>query len=631
METKNEKGLFPFSIMFIGIAWCLFQLYTAAFGVLPALQQRSIHLLFALVMIFLLFPFSVSNPINKDRFTVEKTLMVVLSLFATGYIAINHVEIWSLTGNLSIMQEIISFLIILLVLEATRRVVGWSLPIIAMIFIAYSYFGSYLPALFQHQGYTLSELFRHEVMGLEGIFGVALGVAATFVFLFILYAAILQVSGGGQIFIDLSTAVVGKIRGGPAKISVIASCLFGSISGSAVANTAGTGAFTIPLMKKTGYSKRFAASVEAVSSTGGQFMPPVMGSAAFLIAEVLSIPFWQVALGALIPGVLYYVAVFIMVDIEAVKNGIKGMEPKDIPSLRETFRKGWHLMLSPLTLVFLLLYLQWSPMKAAFWAIVITIISTFVNKNNRMTISQLFSSMKKGAVGSLETTIACACVGIVIGVINQTGLGFSISSILITLAGENLFLLLLLTMVVSLILGMGLPTVAAYLVLSVMVAPALVNLGVNPLAAHLFIFYFGIISAITPPVALASIVAAGIAEEKPLVTSLTSLKLGIPGFLLPFMFVLGPELILEGTAINIIISVITALFGIYSLAVAIQKYHIRPMRLWESLIFGISAVGLLYPGWLTDLVGISVIVFMSLYLWKTKNKVVSSINKSLAV
>lgn len=621
MEVTNEqKKILPMVILIISVVWVTFQLYTAAFGVLPALQQRAIHLLFALTMIFLMNPFSTKKGSKKEKITFEKIIMVTLSVFAVGYITINHIEIWSQTGSLSFLQEIVSFLIILLVLEGARRVIGWSLPIISLIFIAYSYFGNYLPPLFQHQGYTFSELFRHEVMGLEGIFGIALGVAATFVFLFIYYAAILQESGGGKVFIDLSTSLVGRIRGGPAKISVIASGLFGSISGSAVANTAGTGSFTIPLMKKTGYSKRFAASVEAVSSTGGQFMPPVMGSAAFLIAEVLSIPFWQVALGALIPGILYYVAVFIMVDIEAVKHDIKGIDAKDIPSFKETLKKGWHLMLSPLALVFLLLYLQWSPMKAAFGAIVITLLSTFINKNNRMSVSQFFMSMKKGAVGSLETTIACACVGIVIGVINQTGLGFSISSILITLAGDNLILLLLLTMVVSLILGMGLPTVAAYLVLSVMVAPALVNLGVYPLAAHLFIFYFGIISAITPPVALASIVAAGIAEEKPLATSLSSLKLGLPGFLLPFMFVLGPELVLEGTTIGIVTSVITAILGIYLLAIAIQKYFIRHLKIWESTIFGLTSLTLLYPGITTDIIGISITLIFSLYIWKTKEK-----------
>src|SRR5699024_9945516 len=365
-----------------------------------------------------------------------------------------------------------------------------------------------------------------------------------------------------------------KIGGGPAKISVVASSLFGSISGSAVANTAGTGSFTSPLMKKTGYRKRFAASVEAVSSTGGQFMPPVMGSAAFLIAEVLAIPFWQVAIGAIIPGVLYYVAIFFMVDIEAVKHDISGMNKKDIPSFKDTLKQGWHLLLSPVVLIYLLLYLQWSPMKSAFVAIIVTIVSTFINKNNRLTIKQFLSSMKKGAIGALETTIACACIGIVIGVINLTGLGFSISSILIAVAGNKLIALLLLTMVASLILGMGLPTVAAYLVLSVMVAPALVDFGVYPLAAHLFIFYFGIISAITPPVALASIVAAGIADSRTLPTSMTSLKLGLPGFLIPFMFVLGPELVLNGSAQDIILSVLTSLIGIYALATSVQRYFI---------------------------------------------------------
>lgn len=621
---KKNTSFYSGLILTIAVIWCLFQFYTAALGVLPALQQRSIHLIFALVIIFLLYSFSKKG--IEERISIEKLVFVGLSLFSVGYIAINHVEIWSQTGQLNSVQEFVSFLIIILIFEGTRRSIGWSLPIIGLTFLGYARFGNYLPGLFNHQGYSFAEIFRHEVMGLEGIFGIALGVAATFVFLFIYYAALLQESGGGDTFIKLATSLVGRIRGGPAKISVIASSLFGSISGSAVANTAGTGAFTIPLMKRTGYNKRFAAAVEAVSSTGGQFMPPVMGSAAFLIAEVLAIPFWQVAIGAIIPGILYYAAVFFMVDIEAVKNDIKGMEKNEIPSFFKTLKEGWHLLLSPLVLVFLLLYLQWSPMKAAFYAIVVTIVATFINFNNRLTFKQFLSSMKKGAIGSLETTIACASVGIVIGVINLTGLGFSISSILIAIAGNKLIVLLLLTMIASLILGMGLPTVAAYLVLSVMVAPALESFGVYPLAAHLFIFYFGIISAITPPVALASIVAAGIAKSKTLPTSMTSLKLGLPGFLIPYMFVLGPELVLEGAVGNIVVSVITALIGIYALSIAVQKFFVRHLHLWESIIMGAASLSLLYPGIMTDVVGIVVIIGLGLYIWKTQKKVVTKEN-----
>lgn len=622
----ENKKIISLSVLVVAIIWCLFQLYTAAFGVLPALLQRSVHLMFALILIFLVYPFSPKK--EKELFSTEKLLFIILSIAAVGYIASNHISIWSQTSSLTTVQEITSFMIIILILEASRRAIGLALPLIALLSIVYAYFGNLLPPLFQHRGFGLDEIFRHSVMGLEGIFGIALGVAATFVFLFIFYAAILQVSGGGQFFIDLASSLVGRIRGGPAKIAVIASAFFGSISGSAVANTAGTGAFTIPLMKSTGYKKRFAGAVEAVSSTGGQFMPPIMGTAAFLIAEVLAIPFWQVALGALIPGILYYIAVFCMVDLEAAKQNIKGLDEKEIPSFRKTLKKGWHLLLSPLILIYLLLVLQWSPMSAAFWAIIATFVSTLINKHNRVSLSQVLLSMRKGSIGALETTIACACIGIVIGIINQTGLGFSLSSILISLAGESLILLLILTMVASIILGMGLPTVAAYLVLSVMVAPALVNMGVFPLAAHLFIFYFGIISAITPPVALASIVAAGIAKEKPLPTSITALRLGVPGFLIPYMFVFGPELILEGTTAEIIISTITAIAGVFALAIGAQTYFMRKLKVWESILFiGISLM-LLYPELLTDIVGITIFLILLIFIYKTKDTMNVQNNKT---
>ena len=575
--------------------------------------------MFALLVLFMIYPFS-NNKLLKNKFTLGKLFFCLISAWAISYIAINHVELWTQTSGITTYQTIIGFIVLFLVLESTRRVTGWALPIISICFLIYSYFGNLFPGLLQHKGYSLVEIIRYQAMGLEGIFGVALGVASTFVFLFIFYAAVLQVSGGGEIFIDLAKGLVGKVRGGPAKIAILASCMFGSISGSAVANVAGTGAFTIPLMKRTGYSARFAGAVEAVASSGGQLMPPIMGSAAFLIAEVLQIPFWEVAIAAFVPAILYYAAVFFMVDLEAAKNGIRGLSSSEIPSKRETLAKGWHLLLSPLVLVYLLLFLQWSPMKSAFFAILVTVLSTFINPKNRLTLKKIVECMRIGSIGAIETTAACACVGIVVGVIMQTGMGFKLSSVLVSVADGNLLLLLLLTMIVSLILGMGLPTVAAYLVLGVMVAPTLISIGVNPLAAHLFIFYFGIISAITPPVALASLVAAGISGDKPFGTSLVSLRLGLSAFILPFMFVYGPTLLLQGEVIDIVVSIVTALIGIYALSIGLQRYFIRNLNIVESFLFAGVSLLLIHPGFITDLIGIVILMILFSIVKLTKKK-----------
>ncbi|MGM8212916.1 TRAP transporter permease [Virgibacillus sp. W0430] len=612
-QNDKQKRAFQITITVVAVIWACFQLYTAYFGIFPILQQRSVHLLFAMAIIFIIYPFGASESL-KGQFSIGKIALIILTIISLGYIVINHMDIWTQTGRITPAQIIISLIVLLLILEATRRTIGYSLPIIVLIFIGYAYIGNMFSGALHHKGYNTAEILRYQIMGVEGVFGIALGVASTFVFLFILYAAVLNISGAGDIFIDLAKGLVGKVRGGPAKISVIASGLFGSISGSAVANTAGTGSFTIPLMKKTGYSSRFAGAVEAVSSTGGQFMPPIMGAAAFLIAEVLQIPFWEVVISAAIPAILFYVSVFIVVDVEAIKKNVRGLEKDEVPKITKTLSKGWHLLLSPLVLVYLLLIVQLSPMKAGFWAIVVTILSTFINPKNRMSISSIILSMRKGAIGALETTVACASIGIVIGVIMQTGIGFQLSSLLVNTANGNLLLLLLLTMLASLVLGMGLPTVAAYLVLGVMVAPALIQLGVNPLAAHLFIFYFGIISAITPPVALASIVAAGISGDRPMSTSLTALRLGAPAFILPFMFVFEPALILKGSITVTIISVITAIIGLFSLAFGLQQFFIRNLKLVESACFLIIAISLIFPGYITDAIGIIAMLCLMIFI-----------------
>ena len=594
----NRKAI----VGIIAAAWSVFQLYTGFFGVLAPLQQRAIHLTFALLLAFLITP--VRSSMSKDHLYWDQLGLGILSVFAGGYITYFHLELWQNVGIYTDLEIIVAGVGILLTLEAARRVTGWGLPLIGLAFIAYECFGPYMPGLVAHPGFPFGEILAYQFLSLEGAFGVALGVSAAFIFLFILYARFLQSTGGGQVFIDFATSIVGFVRGGPAKVAVVASCLFGCISGSAVANVVGTGTFTIPLMKKTGYKPHFAGAVEAVASSGGQFMPPIMGSSAFIIAEVLGIPYWKVALYAAVPAVLYYMAVFFMVDFEAAKTGLSGIKRSELPRTRDVVKKGWPTLISPIVLVFLLAYMQWSPGKAAVWAIVITLLTSFLTPQLRMTPSKLYESLREGALGAIDTALACAAVGFIVGSILQTGLAFKLSSVLITIAQGNLAILLILTAITSLILGMGLPTVACYLVLVVMVGPALIKMGVLPIAAHLFIFYFGIISAITPPVALAAYVGAGIAGAKFLATGITATRLGSSAFILPFMFVYGPQLILQGHWVPIVESVITATVGVYSLSIALSGHFLNRVGWLERIPFGIAAILLIIPEFYTDMMGL---------------------------
>lgn len=594
----NKKKI----IAIIAITWSLFQLYTGFVGILAPLQQRTIHVTFAIMITFLLKP--ISKKLDKDKLYIDQIIAVILMVIIGYYITSNHMALSLNIGKYTSFEIILGIICFVLVIEGARRLTGMGLVSIALVFIAYSYFGKYMPGLIRHPGSSFTKIMIFQSLTTEGIFGVAIEVSASFIFLFILYAQFLQHTGGGQIFIDLASAAVGTVRGGPAKVAVIGSCLFGSISGSAVANVAGTGTFTIPMMKKNGYSSSFAGAVEAVASSGGQFMPPIMGSSAFLMSEILGLPYWKIALYALVPAVLYYVAVFIMVDLRAVKQGLKGLPKEQLPIAKEVLKEGWPALISPVVLVFLLAGLQWSPAKSAVWAIVVTVITSMFSKKTRLSIKDIIKILEDGGIAAIETAVVCAAVGVVVGAITQTGLALKLSTVLVTVAQGNLVILLFLTMIASIIFGMGLPTVACYLILAVMVAPALMQMGVLPIAAHLFIFYFGIISNITPPVALASFVAAGIAEAPFMKTGFEALKLGISAFILPFMFVFNPALILNGTLLEIIPVVITATIGIYSLSVFIEGIMLQELRVWERLAFGVTAILLIFPENLTDIIGI---------------------------
>lgn len=598
---REPKSFWAWVVSFVAIGMSSFQIYTAAFGLFSSMIQRSIHLLFALTIAILLFPASSRSPRNRP--SLFDLLLIGLFLFAICYLVIDFEELVYRVGLPHPLDLFTGAICILFVLEMSRRTIGLALPILSILFVLYATFGGNLPGMLGHKGYPLERTISHIFMTSDGIFGIPLGVSATFVALFILFSAFLDVSGAGNFFIALANALVGRFRGGPAKVAVIASSCFGTISGSAAANVVGTGTFTIPMMKSIGYKPHFAGAVEAVASTGGMIMPPVMGAGAFVMAEFLGISYFDVAAAAAIPAILYYVAAFAMVHLEAVKNELRGIPREKIPRLKIVLKEGWHLLFPIGVLIYLLGVSRVSPMKAAFWSIVALLLVGLPFKNTRVSPSRLFSSLEKGAQNILPVASACACAGIVVGVLMLTGLALRFSTFLVEVSGGNLPLLLLLTMVASIILGMGLPATACYILLAVLAAPAIIKLGVNAMAAHLFVFYFGCISNITPPVAMAAFAASGIAQASPNKIGYCAMRLGIAGFIVPFMFIYGPALILQGPLMEIATVFATAFIGAISLSAAMQGWFLGQTNLLERVFFGVAAILLIKPGIYTDIVG----------------------------
>lgn len=611
LEREDEKagkralsGSMATLLTIVAISMSLFHLYTAGYMVFTAMVQRSIHLCFALTLIFLLYPAMAKSPRKKVPLT--DWAFILLSVISCLYITMNWealseaVRIAEPTG----VDIALGIIATLLVLEATRRTAGIALPIVAIAFVLYGFLGPYMPGVLNHPGIPLNQFIGMNYLFSEGIFGVPLGVSASFVIIFIIFGGFLEESGGGKFFIDLACAFFGVVRGGPAKIAIFSSGFFGTISGSAVANVVGTGTFTIPMMKRIGYRPHFAGAVEAVASTGGLIMPPVMGAAAFVMAEILGISYISVCLAAAIPAVLYYFSLFVFIDLEAARTGLKGIPPEEKPLVKQVMREGGHLLIPPALLVYLLAVVQWSPMKAGFYTILATVVMAMMRKNTRLDGRKLVSALRKGATGALQVAAVCACAGIVISIVSITGLGLTFSSVLIQLAHGNLFLLLVLTMIASLILGMGLPATPCYIILAVLAAPAIVEMKISPMAAHLFVFYFGCISAITPPVAVAAYAGAAIAGSDAMRTGYTAWRLGLAAFIVPFMFIYGPPLIMVGTIIEIIQASVTALIGVAFLAASIQGFFLARLVPVERIFLFGAALLLIKPGWMTDLTGI---------------------------
>ncbi|MDA8224110.1 TRAP transporter permease [Desulfosporosinus sp.] len=595
----------------IAASFSLFHLWVAGFGTLEAIKLRSIHLTFVMVLIFLLYPARKRRMGNKPG--IMDWVMVALSILTGLYMVFANEQL-ALRGGLPITQDyIMGALGILVVLEAGRRALGKELPILGVLFLLYAYFGEYIPGTFGHSGFSLNRIIAHMYLGSEGIFGVALGVSATFIFLFVLFGAFLGETGMAKLINDLSMAMAGTSPGGPAKVAVVASGIMGTISGSAVANVATTGAFTIPLMKSVGYKPHFAGAVEAVASTGGQLMPPVMGAAAFIMAEFLNIPYKDIMIAALIPAFLYYLAVFAMVHLEAVKTGLVGVSRDKLPIMKVVLKERGHLVLPLIAIVYLLMK-GVTPTFAAFYGILVAIGASFLRKTTRMSWRGLLMALEMGAKGSVSVAIATAVVGFIVGVSSLTSLGITLGDNMIAFAHGNLFATLVLTMITAIILGMGMPTTAVYIVGATIAAPALLKLGIAPLAAHMFVFYFGNISNVTPPVALAAFTGAGIAGSSPSQTGWTAARLATAGFLIPFIWIYSPALIAQGSIGEVLWALVTATVGVITLACAVQGYMLKATNVIQRILLFVAAFGLIKPGLITDTLGILVLIVV--FFWQ---------------
>lgn len=604
-DTMNYTGLMAKIVSAIAIIFSVFQIYTAMYGVLDAQLQRAIHLGFGLTLIYLLYPTRKAWP--RDKLHPLDLVLAILGAAAPAYIIIMYQSLVLRAGTVSSTDLVVGLVGVLLVIEATRRVVGIPMVIVVLVFLAYAFIGPYAPGVLAHRGLTVQQLIGHLFFTTEGVFGIPLGVSSTFIFLFILFGAYLETTGLGKFFIDIANAIAGWASGGPAKVAVLSSGLMGTVSGSSVANVAGTGCFTIPMMKKLGYDKNFAGAVEAAASTGGQLMPPVMGAAAFLMAEFVGVPFIEVVKAATIPAILYFAGVWLGVHFEAKRSNLKGIPRDQLPKAWVLFKERGHLAI-PLVVIIYLLVSGYTPMKAALWAIFLSIAAAMLRKSTRMRPIEIVEGLEKGARGVLGVLVACASAGIIIGVVTKTGVGLKLASALMDLAGGILLPTMFFTMITALILGMGVPTTANYVITSTIAAPALLQMDVPILAAHMFVFYFGIIADVTPPVALAAYAGSAISGGNALRTGINASKLAIAAFLIPYIFVYSPVLLMiDATAGKLLMTLTTALIGMVAMSATMIGFFVAPMRWYERIVFFIGGLMMIDPNVSTDLVGVVIL------------------------
>lgn len=599
------KALKAFAAKYVAAAFSFVFLYQAAFGYWQVQFSRGLYILFALVLAFLINP----NRKKDSPVWVEYAdlLFILVSLAGTGYFMFNFEAITLAAGlPLSELQLGLGFLTIFVVLEASRRTVGWPLAILAFSFVLYTYFGQLMPTIIRHRGYSVNRIISVMYTSTEGIFGSVVYVFATFIFLFIVFGAFLQASGAGKFFIEIAKAAVGRFTGGAAQSAVVSSWLIGSVIGSSTANTAITGSVTIPMMINRGYKRHVAAAVEAVVSIGGQFMPPIMGAAAFLIAAFVGVPYIEVARAGLLPAMLFFLSMVFMVYLESRRNGLRGIPKDELPSLGKTFLSGWYYFV-PIGLIIALLINGNSPSLAGFYAIVSTVIISWFRKDTRMMPKDIFNAMVSGGRNALAMSTTAGAVGILVAAISLPGLGMRISSIIVQLAGGNLPIALILVMAASFVLGMGMNVSSAYLILIVITAPALVEMGVPLLTAHFFVFWTSQLSVITPPVALSAYVAAAIAEADVWKTGWHSLRMGFAIYYIPIMFVYIPGLLWVGSAGTIVWSFTTTLVGVLAFSSLMQGYLLSETTWYDRALLATAAGALVFTSITTDLIGFTLI------------------------
>lgn len=613
----NKKTILTTTVSLVVFALSLvlivFHLYTAAFGSVVTQLQRSFHLLLTGAIGFLLYPIAGKK---KDVKWVD-FLFFGVAVVAFSYIAMNYQEIAlrkSMVSPLSTLDYIMGALVIVLLLEIARRAVGIVMSLIALIGLLYALFGPYMPGILAHRGVSVKDLIDYQIWGLDGVYSMPLSISATYIILFVILGTMLEFIKSGDTIMDLGKIAAGKYRGGPAKVACLTSALFGSISGSAAANVYATGSFTIPMMKKIGYKGETAGAIEAVASTGGQIMPPVMGAAAFLMAELIGIPYIEVCKAALMPAVFFYIGLIFVLDFEAARLGLSGLSKDEIPKFREIVGKLY--LLSPIVSLVIFLLVGFSPYKASFYSILVGMVLAIINSDVKLNKETLFAIISTSGKRAAMIAIACATAGIIIGVITLTGLGLSLSSLIFSLSGGHLIPALLLMMITCIIMGTGTPTTVAYILVATLGVPVMQDLGLPLVASHLFVFYFAVISMITPPVAIAAFAAGEIANEDPIKVGFTSMKIAAILYVIPFIFLFDPTMLLMGSFGEISFRFVAILSGIVFVSGGLTRWFMRKLKRYESvLLIALGALGLI-PSTLINiftiaaLIGTLIVVFV---------------------
>lgn len=596
-------------ITVLAIIISLYHMYTAYFGTPPIRIHRAFHVSGMLILAFAIYP--AMRRASRSRIAIYDWVLIVLAASTGIYMWMEHDDLLMRSSQPETMDYVVAAILVFLVIEAARRLTGWALPILGILALIYATVGRELPGTFRHRGYPLEDTIANLYMSVEGIYGTAIGVSASYIFLFVLFGAVLQRSGMGQFFNDIALALAGESRGGPAKVAVIASGFLGSINGAAVANVVTTGAFTIPLMKKVGYNARFAGAVEATASVGGQILPPIMGASAFIMAETLGLPYQTIAIAAIIPALLYYLGILAQVHLRATKRGLKGISRDNLPLVRDVMKERGHLVIPLIFLLYMLFFSGRTVLFSALLTIIVSIIVAQFRKTTRMGVDDILGALSDGAKTAVSTAIACAAVGIIVGVVTRTGFAVNLANAIVTIGAGSLLLSLMLTMVASIILGMGLPSIPTYIITATMAAPALVELGVEPLVAHMFVFYFGLFANITPPVALAAFAAAGISGADPMRTGVQSMRLALAGYVIPYLFVFSPAMLLQNvTFLEAAQVTLTGTVGVLMLSVAVEGHLWVDVPWWRRIGFAIGAILMMSPDRLTDLIGVCIVAAM---------------------